>query len=205
MNNLSDIIDIKFIKENYNYLLLSLIVFLLVTNYNIKIYIIISLTIIFISYNYQHMEKKPDKYNNDTEIKDILHSIKKYKKYNISEYNRGKKKLLHILNIFKHHDKFKYRNYQYDNQKFNISECLRHFNSMLLSIPTNKYVDYINYTKLNNNYRDFSDICKKLYKYLYRELYNFGKKVDNKISKNSNTISNDIVESSNFYDKNNLY
>ena len=47
MNNFSDIINIKFIKENYNYLLLSLIIFLLVTNYNIKIYIIISLTIIF--------------------------------------------------------------------------------------------------------------------------------------------------------------
>ena len=96
MNNIFDlnIINITFIKENYNYLLLSIIIFLLVTNFNIKIYIIISLTIVFIIYNYQHIERKPDKYNNDTEIKDILHSIKKYKKYNIVEYNRGKKKII---------------------------------------------------------------------------------------------------------------
>ena len=31
---------------------------------------------------------------------------------------------------------------------------------MLLSIPTNKYVDHINYSKFNNNYRDFSDFVK---------------------------------------------
>ena len=201
--------DNKFILEiihkNYNYLLLLVLIFLMITNYNVKIYIIISLILILLIINYINLEKNPDKYNNDENIEKIIKGLKKYKKYNIVEYNRGKRKLLSILKILKHHDKYKHRNYQYDNIKFNISECLRHFNSMLLSIPTNKYIDTINYNVLKNNYSDFSDICKKLHKYLYQQLYNFGKKTNNSITYNSNMISNETVESSNFYDDKHIY
>lgn len=195
----------KLIYENYNYLLIILSIFVIITDYSIKIYLAIILIIILLLVNYIKLEKNPDKYNNDDNIEKIVKEIKKYKKYNIIEYNRGKKKLLNILKILKHHDKYKHRNYQYDNIKFNISECLRHFNSMLLSIPTNKYIDTINYNVLKNNYQDFSNICKKLHEYLYQQLYNFGKKTNNSITYNSNMISNDIVESSNFYDDRNIY
>jgi hypothetical protein len=203
-NNIVDLI--KFTQKNYNYILLSLIILLLITDYSIKIYIILILVIILLAYNYEVSERTPDKYNNDNRIKEILHGLKKYKKYNLVEYNRGKKKLFHILKIFRHHDKYENRNYQYDNLKFNISESLRHFNSILLSIPTNRHIDYINYNKHKNNYGDLSTMCKILHDYLYQELYNFGKKkTDDVITYNSNMISNDIVESVNFYNENDLY
>ena len=197
--------NINTLGSNYNILILLLISFIAITDYNIKNYIIIFILIYFLYINYQLLNKPVDKYNNDIVIKDILINIKKYKKYNRVEYRKGTKLLKQTMFILRHHDKYKHKNYQYDNLKFNISQCLKHYNSILLNIPTSKYIDSVNFNQMKSNYLDFSNLCKQLHDYLYKELYNFGKNSMKNISSNSNYISNDIVESNNFYDSYNIY
>ena len=194
-------------KDNYKLLAIILVLLLLLfTELSIKNYIIIISAGVYIFINYELLNNESGiKYNNNTELENILKNKKKYKKYNVTEYKKGKKVIKNILFVLKNTDKYKHKNYQYDNLKFNISNCLKHYNNMMLSIPSNKYIDYVNYKELKNNYSEFSSLCKKLNDLLYRELYKFGKNAVKENSIHSNYISNDIVEAQNFYDPNNIY
>lgn len=183
----------------------------MITEFNIKYYII-TLIILYWLYSYNINNNNTNNSNSTkkelidkNKIHGILKKLKHYKKYNKNEYYNGKKSLMKIIKIFNNEDKFIHKNYQYDNLKFTISQCLNHFNSILLNLPNNRLSDSIYYKEIKNEYNNLSVLCKELHNYLYEELYTFGMNSKKNMTHNSRPILNDIVETSNFYDEYNIY
>lgn len=175
------------IKSNINILLLVTVLSIFIID-NFKIYLVIGVFIAYFIYINTLNEEK-DKDINEIKIKTLLQKLRKYKKYNKVEYNNGKNILKNIFKIINNKDIYEHRNYQTDKLKILINQCIDHFKSILLSIPLNKYEDFINYKNMQTKYSDYSKLCELLSNYLYNELYLFN--LDYKVtSHNSNPIAN---------------
>ena len=132
------------IDANKNRILLLLLIIIIIMEYNIKYYLIIMIILYWLySYNnYVKIDKKKDFKDKD---KDFYVKLKKFKKYNKNQYRNGKNLLKRIMKVFNNREKFKHKNYQYDNLKFTIQTCLNNFNSILLNLPNNRLSHSINY------------------------------------------------------------
>ena len=151
---------------NKNTIFLFIIIFILISKFDIK-YILLILIIIFIIYIYSNKliendTKENIKYNNikyNNKLSILFDDLKKYKNLNLIEYKYGIKYWVQFINnIKKSNDNniFDYSNY-YDNTESYLNTSIKHFKSLTIKSNDKKLIKTI-----NNIYKEGNILLKEL-------------------------------------------
>jgi hypothetical protein len=165
-------------------IILLIIIFILISRYDIK-YILLIIIIIFIIYIYSNKlivnekyEKNENiKYNNKLSI--LFDDFKKYKNLNLIEYKYGIKYWVQFINnIKKSNDNniFDYSNY-YDNTESYLNTSIKHFKSLTIKSNDKNLIKTIN----------------NIYKEGYILLKGLSKKYNKQWEDEPNTLTNQII------------
>ena len=112
----------------------------------------------------------------DDEINEILHKLKKFKKYNRNAYDDGYKDFKMFMFLLHDLEKLdiSHPKQYFENAEIHLKNALNHFQSISISVPEetlNQALKYNKYktTKLGNK---IGKLCKRLHKHCYYLLYN---------------------------------
>ena len=120
----------------------------------------------------------------DQEITQILHKLKKYRKYNTNAYDDGYEQLKMFM--FTIHDleriDISHPKQYFENAELYLKNTLNNFQSISVSVPEenlNQALKYDKYetTKLGNK---IGKLCKKLHKHCYDLLFNLSLRLNEK-------------------------
>ena len=165
-------------------IILLIIIFILISKYDIK-YILLIIIIILIIYIYSNKlivddiydENENIKYNNKISI--LFSDFEKYKNLNLIEYKYGIKYWIQFINNIKNSNDnniFDYSNY-YDNTELYLNTSIKHFKSLTI--------------KSNNKL--LLNIINNIYKEGYILLKDLSKKYNKKWEDKPNTLTNQII------------
>ena len=171
---------------NKNNILLFIIIFILISKFDIK-YILLILIIIFIIYIYSNKliendTKENIKYNNikyNNKLSILFNELEEYKNLNIIEFKYGMKYWKHFINKIKNSnddDIYDYSNY-YDNTELYLNTSIKHFKSLTI--------------KSNNKL--LLNIINNIYKEGYILLKDLSKKYNKKWEDKPNTLTKQII------------
>jgi len=214
MNKLSDTIWMLFFS----------IIFLYMMSDNILLlFFIICLMVFLYKYKYKYIDIlddfiKPEKTdNNDVhyndDILENLEKLKKYRKYNINEYNTGKKYYHKFMdNVHKLENRNLKHSKQYlENAKLYLNRSINHFQFMTTSIPDRNLIDGIKYEDYNSTkkVKKLHKIIDDLYKISFNILFTLSIDKEKKFLENPNIHSGHVnfvePEPSNSINQNELY
>jgi len=152
---------------NKNNILLFIIIFILISQFDIK-YISLILIIIFIIYIYSNKliendSKENIKYNNikyNDKLSILFNELEEYKNLNIIEYKYGMKYWKHFIHKIKNYDEniCDYSNY-YDNTELYLNSSIKHFKSLTIKSCDKNLIKTI-----NNIYKEGNVLLKDLSK-----------------------------------------
>jgi hypothetical protein len=153
-----------------------------------------------------------DKHYNDN-ITNSLNKIKKYKKYNLNDYHEGMKyfhKFMDTIHTLENRNLKHHRQY-IENAKLYLNRSINHFQNITYSVPDKKLLSGLKYndytsTKKSKKLHKYID---ELYKTSYHILFTIVNKNNKKVIENPDIykgiIDLNIPESSNYFNKNELY
>jgi hypothetical protein len=165
-------------------IILLIIIFILISKYDIK-YILLIIIIILIIYIYSNKlivddiydENENIKYNNKISI--LFSDFEKYKNLNLIEYKYGIKYWIQFINNIKNSNDnniFDYSNY-YDNTELYLNTSMKHFKSLTIK----------------SNDKNLINIINNIYKEGYILLKYLSKKYNKKWEDKPNTLTNQII------------
>ena len=146
-------------------------------------------------------------------ISDLLHSLKRYKKYNPSAYNEGYKtfkNFMFTINDLEKDDISHPRQY-FENAYSYLQESINLFQSISISVPEESYIHTLKYdkTKPNKLSNEIGKLCKELYIECYYLLYNLSLRHNQDWLKDPDYFKNEIQmtinESNHFVSEYELY
>ena len=137
-----------------------------------------------------------DMYYNST-IQDLLHRLKRFKKYNKISYKDGVKYMRHFfktIHILEKENLKNYNNY-FDNASNFLKTFINHFQSITISLPERDYIDGLKKgdhetTKLGN---ELGTLCKDLHRECYTILLNLSLKFNKQWKDNPNNYNKEIT------------
>ncbi len=140
-------------------------------------------------------------------ISDLLHSLKRYKKYNPPAYNEGYKlfkNFMFTINDLEKDDISHPRQY-FENAYSYLQGSINLFQSISISVPEESYIHSLKYnekkpSRLSN---EIGKLCKELYIECYYLLYNLSLRHNQDWFKNPDYLKNEIqmtINESNHYE-----
>lgn len=148
------------------------------------------------------------------ELGEILHRLKKYRKYNKSSYDEGYKYMkmfMYVINDLERNDIAHPKQYLENGQLY-LKHGMNSFQSITVSLPEDKYIGSLKYTKVTKTLsEDCGKICKELYKHCYYLLYNLSMRFNEDFLENPDiykseiNLNTDHVEAANTFHAMDLY
>ena len=198
----TNIIETIFQKNIYIVILVG-IMFLLVMNYSSPTIAITMLIVFYIIVNYKELfttlkdiEKnshtkeriieenfrKEKELQWNPEIEEILHKLKRFKKYNPNSYEDGyyfMKMYTYTINDLEN-DKITNHNHYFDKLYMYYKQSINNFQSISVSVPEESTYDALKYNRLTTMKiaSRISDLCKRLQKICYTEIFNLSLRLD---------------------------
>ena len=207
------------------YIILAFIFFLLYYITNIVLYIVLSVILILLLYKYRkkfipHIqeiikEEKPHNngvhYNNNIIVQ--LDKLKKYRKYNVNDYNSGIRYFHKFMDtIHKLENRHIKHTRQYiENAKIYLNKSINHFQYITTSTPDRtlldgfKYDDYTSTKKAKKLHKIIDDLYKVSYHILHTITFDKNKKFIIDPNNSDSLIDLNIPEPSNSIDEHDLY
>ena len=199
------------------YLIIAFIIFLLYYMTNIVIYIVLVVMVLLLLYKYRKKfipkieeiikEERPHNndvhYNND--ITKELDSLKKYRKYNINDYNSGLRYFHKFMDtIHKLENRHIKHTKQYiENAKLYLNKSINHFQYITTSISDRtllhglKYDDYTSTKKAKKLHKIIDELYKVSYHILHTITFDRNKKFMDDPNIHDSQIDLDVPEPSN--------
>jgi hypothetical protein len=148
------------------------------------------------------------------ELGDILHRIKKYRKYNKPSYDEGYKYLkmfMYTINDLESHD-ISHPKHYIENGHLYLKKSMNSFQSITVSLPEDKFISSLKYKRnVKTLSNDFGKLCKELYKHCNYLLYNLSMRFNEDFLKNPNIYKNELnlntgnVEAANTFNEKEIY
>ena len=166
----------KDMKDSMWILFFAIIFMYMISDNILLVFFIICIIIFLYKHKYKYIDIlddfiKPE--NNDFHYNDdILEKLKKYRKYNINEYNTGLKYYHKFMdNVHKLENRNLKHSRQYlENAKLYLNRSINHFQFIITSLPDRNLIDGIKYEDFNSTKK-----VKKLHKIiddLYKSSFN---------------------------------
>lgn len=219
-----------FIQPNLKTLIImTVLIFLILKYLDTNIIVIVSLFVyVFVSYKdimktFQEINKegiKEDKIIEDNRraireihyddtIKEILHKLKKFRKYNKQAYDEGNQYLrmfmytLHDLE----RDEISHPRQYFENAQMYIQNALNAFHSIIVSVPEEKLIHALKYDKYETMKigNRIGELMKKLHKHTHYLLYNLSLRFNKDFFENSDSYKNEITINSENVRESNVY
>ena len=199
------------------YLIIAFIIFLLYYMTNIVIYIVLVVIVLLLVYKYrkkfipkiEEIIKEETPHNNDVHynnnITEPLDNLKKYRKYNINDYNSGLRYFHKFMDtIHKLENRHIKHTRQYiENAKLYLNKSINHFQYITTSISDRtlldglKYDDYTSTKKAKKLHKIIDELYKVSYHILHTITFDRNKKFMDKPNNHDSQIDLDVPEPSN--------
>lgn len=174
-------------KENSVYFIL--IIFILLVGFLDTKYIISLGIVLFIFLNLNDIKEKViqggelnhEHFFYNENIHDIVEDLRKYRKYNVSSYDKGSKYLKKFFKLVYNIERSDiiHARQSFENAEYYLKRAINTFQSMTISVKEKSYEEHLKFPDELRSVK-IGKICKQLYKECYLLLWNLSKKINEK-------------------------